>query len=312
MANQIIKLKNMTSRVLSFAGKDLLVGEVLDVSPSLQTFYKESTELFDIIGCGDIVVNDGTKDLSATDGWKWLLGNGGFPISEIGNKVWVHSSTKPVIDGKMFYVQWVGSGDNEDLMLLGQGPIAAIQNIPGTPRAHVDLKFANEFGDTFVHEGYAMWENAKLGDYVNALIVAEGTHVQQFQDLDLIVDIDGYLKYSPSGPGTGTHGFAAPPYLLPRTFSHDGDWDYDETNGLRPNFAGTGEYKMSINECIIHRFINRMPLLGTNGHPVRLASEDTFKLPHGYFLRLECVNASNSEWSAAFFITVYRERTFVP
>lgn len=312
MATQIIKLKNNTQRILSFAGKDLQVGEELDVNSSMQAFYKESSELFDMIGGEDIIVNNGIRDLSCTEGWKWLLGNGGFPISEVGNKVWVHSSTKPVIDGKMFYVQWVGSGDDEQNGLLGQGPIAAIQNTPGTPRSHVDLLFDSNFGDTYVHEGYAMWQDAKLGDYVNALICAEGCHLQQVQDLDLVIDEDGYILYSPLGPGTGTHGFASAPYLLPRTFSHDGDWDYDETNGLRPNFTKTGGYKMSVNESIIHRFINRMPLLGTNGHPVRLASEDTFKLPHGYFLRLECVNASDSTWAAAFFITVYRERTYKP
>lgn len=188
MANQIIKLKNNTPRILSFAGKDLQVGEELDVSSSMQSVYKESSELFDLIGCGEVIVNNGIKDLSSPEGWKWLIGNGSFPISEVGSKIWVHSSAKPVIDGKMFYIQWIGSGDDEDLGLLGQGPIAAIQNSPGTPRSYVDLKFSNDFGDTYIHEGYAMWENAKLGDHVNALICAEGTHLQQVQDLDLVID----------------------------------------------------------------------------------------------------------------------------
>lgn len=312
MATQLIILKNNTSRILSFAGKDLAVSEELEVSSSMQAFYKESQELLELIVNNDIVVSNGIKDLSTVEGWKWLLGNNSFPISEVGNKIWVHSSAKPVIDGKMFYSQWVGSGDDEQNGLLGQGPLGVVQNTQGTPKSYVDFKFSSEFGDTFIHEGFASWQNAKLGDYLNALIIAEGSHLQQMVNLDFIIDEEGYVLYSPLGPGTGTHGFASAPYLLPRSFSHDGDWDYDEINGLRPNWTKTGGYKISQNESIIHRFINRVPVLGTSATPTRLVSEDTFKIPHGYFLRLECVNVSDSDWSAAFFITVYRERTFQP
>jgi hypothetical protein len=309
---QIIILKNNTPRILSFEGKDLGVGEEFEVNSSMQQTWKLSQELFELVAHEDIIVNNGIKNLNPSEGWKWFLGNADLPRSEVGDKLWVHSSAKPIVDGKMFYSQWIGAGDNVEEHLLGQGPLAVIQNTPGTPKAHIDFVFDESFGDVYIHEGFAMWENAKLGDSLNALIVAEGTHLQQSVNLDLILDEDGYVLYSQSGPGTGTHGFASPPYLLPRSYSKDGDWDYSEQNGLTPNFTKTGGYKICANEATVHRFINRIPVLGTNTDALRLVSEDTFKVPHGYFLRLECNNASNSDWTAAFIITAYRERTFQP
>jgi hypothetical protein len=154
-----------------------------------------------------------------------------------------------------------------------------------------------------------MWENARIGDYINACVVSEGSYLQQSINLDLIVDADGWVSYSHLGPGTGTHGFASAPYLIARTFSKDGAWDYDERNGLLPNFTNHGNYKISIHERVVHRFMHKLPVLGTNTTPMRLVSEDSMKLPHGYFLRVECHNQSNTEWTAAFIITAYKERT---
>jgi hypothetical protein len=309
---QIVTVRNITTRILNLEGKDLHPNELFIVNNSLQTIFRDSSIVYELVATGDLIVGNGTSDFNAIEGWKWMLGNQSFPISEVGGKLWVHTSAKPVIPGKALYSQWVGCGDDEDAHLLGQGPLAVLRNSPGTPISQVDLKFSSEFGITYIHEGFVMWENASCGDYINALIVAEGTHLQQSVNLDLIIDINDYILYSPSGPGTGTHGFASNPYLLRRSFSEDGDWDYDPINSLRPNFTKTGGYKISKNEQVVHRFMNKLPLLGTNTTPLRLASEDTFQLPHGYFLRIQGHNQSNTSWNAAIIVTAYRERTFQP
>lgn len=310
---QIVILKNNTPRVLNFEGKELQIGEQYSVPPNLQFDWRFSNELFELVADSDIIINDGSKDYSPVEGWKWFLGNGDLPRSEIGGKLWVHSSAKPVIEGKSFLSTWIGAGDDEDNHIMGDGPLAVIKSEPGTPSKHIDVKFDSSIaGDVYLHEGFMLWQNAKLGDYVNAHIVAEGTHLQQMMNLDLVLDANGYILYSAQGPGTGTHGFASAPYLLPRSYSKDGDWDYDDIQGLRPNFTKTGLYKMNINEQVVHRIMHKLPVLGTNTNPARLVSEDSMKLPHGYFLRLECVNQSNSDWEAAFIITVYKERTCNP
>jgi hypothetical protein len=310
--SQIIIVKNITTRVINLDGKDLQPATEFAVNSGWQGILKESAIAYEAIASGDIVVNDGVKDLSPKEGWKWMLGNTNFPMSEVGGKVWVHSSAKPVLNGIQLYSQWVGCGDDEDNHLLGQGPLAVLRNSPGTPVSQVDIKFSNEFGLAYIHEGFVMWENASCGDYINALIVAEGTHLQQVANLDLILDIDNYVLYSPQGPGTGTHGFASTPYLLSRSYSQDGDWDYDPVNSLRPNFTKTGGYKISQNEQVVHRFMNKLPVMGTNTSPLRLASEDTFQLPHGYFLRIQGYNQSNTSWNAAIIVTAYRQKTFQP
>lgn len=310
MSEQIIILKNTTPRILSFDGKNLSVGENFTVNAGLQSMWKTNDELFHLIADGDITVNNGVNDLDHLAGWAWFTGNNDLPRSEVGNKIWVHSSAKPVIAGKSFYSQWIGAGDDEANHILGDGPLTVIQNSIGTPVSHVEMHFDQVgFGDVYVHEGFMMWENAKIGDYINAYVVSEGTHLQQFANLDLIVDTDGFVSYSQAGPGTGTHGFASAPYPINRSYSKDGAWDYSELTGLTPNFTNTGNFKICINEAVVHRFMHRLPVLGTNTHPMRLVSEDSMRLPHGYFLRVECHNASNTDWTAAFIITAYKERT---
>lgn len=306
----LVTLKNVTTRVINIAGKDLAPGESFEVTEAYKLILKTDNEVFSLISSGDIIVNNGTKDLSAIEGWQTLIGDNSFPISEIGSKIWVHSSSKPVLPDTQLYVQWIGAGDDTINHIIGEGPLGIINNSPGTPISTVDFEFDESFGAIYIHEGFATWQNAQPGDYLSALIVAEGTHLQQVQNLDLVLDSDNYVLYSTGGPGTGTHGFASQPYLLNRTFSKDGDWDYSAATSLVPNFTKTGEYKINVNEMPVHRFINKLPIFGTNTNPFRMPSEDTFDLPHGYFLRIEAHNVSNTDWQAAIMITVYRARTF--
>lgn len=129
-------------------------------------------------------------------------------------------------------------------------------------------------------------------------------------NLDLIIE-NNWVKPAPDGPGTGTHGFAGSPRLIPRTYSKDGDWDYDGTS-LIPNMIHTGNYRISDIEQHVHKYINRIPLVGTTNTHVPFSSDDTSLLPVGYFIRVKCVNASNSSWKATVFMEIYRERTHVP
>lgn len=310
---QIIIFKNTTSRVLSFGGKNLQVGEVFNVNYQIAEDWRTNEALFTLIGDGDIVVNNGSNDLSPIEGWKWFSGNEPLPRSEVGNKIWVHSSTKPVVSGKSFYSTWIGAGDDEINHSMGTGDLLAIKNEPGTPIKHVDMIFDQTLaGDVYIHEGFMMWDNAQVGDYINAHIVCEGSHLQQITNLDLTVDINGFVVPAQNGAGTGTHGFASTPYLLSRSFSKDGDWNFDAINGLTPNLEKNGAFKINVNEQVVHRIMHRLPIIGSSGSPLRLVSEDCLKLPHGYFIRVETHNVSNTTWSAAFIITAYKERTVAP
>lgn len=236
-----------------------------------------------------------------------------FPISDVGTKIWVHSSPKPVTD-KTLYVQWVGTGDDVVNHVLGGNDesLMHIHCTPGQYIAYKDMKFDPIFGQVFLHEGHLSWHNAGNQDHISADIMAEPTLVQPYANLNLVVDVDGWVRFSPDGPGTGTHGFAAIPHLLSRSFSMDGAWDYSPATGLTPSLTNTGAYKISIHEQPVHRFMNDIPVYGTNPMLFTLRSDESFLLPPGYFLRVNCHNVSNTEWHATVLVTVFRERTYQP
>jgi hypothetical protein len=238
-----------------------------------------------------------------------------FPISEVGGKVWVHSSSKPVLQGnRILYVQWTGRGDDVVNHVLGGAPdgLLHFECVPGQTVSYKDVKFDQSFGDIYIHEGYVSWHGAGNGDCVSADILAEPSLLQPFVNKDLIVNENGYVLYSPEGPGTGTHGFAATPQLLSRSFSHDGEWNYTPSTGLTPNFSNTGEWRISIHESPVHTFMRDIPVYGTNPTLFRLVCDESFRLPGGYFLRIRCHNNSDTSWHATVLITIYRERTYQP
>lgn len=234
-----------------------------------------------------------------------------LPISTDTNKLAVQHSAKPMFHDKVTYVVWTGAGDDLDNHLLSQGELLNWNLEPGVSEQSIDVKFDPIHGRVWLNEGYLRFENAGDGDYVSAYIMAPATQVQTMVNLDLIIDANNYVKYSPSGPGTGTHGFAATPVLLPRSYSRDGDWDYDGTN-LLPNFTGTGEYKMSTDEKAVHKYFNKVPVRGSCPTYFSMASDDTAELIHPYFVRITFHNISNTTWNAQVIMEIYRERTCEP
>jgi hypothetical protein len=143
------------------------------------------------------------------------------------------------------------------------------------------------------------------------------TPLQQLGGLDLIV-VNNEIKYSPGGPGTGTDGFADADkiVLAPRTFLHDGDWNYDPTNEstpLTPAMAGDGEYKMYDQDTLVHRFVNRLSCCGTSPY-FSITSDETTELPKHYYVRVCARHESGgtfpSAWHASIILEIYRERTY--
>jgi len=236
-----------------------------------------------------------------------------LPFSELGNKLAIHSSTKPSKDGKEFYLVWTGSGDDVtgSPIVLGGGQMMQFNMQAGTQKVPLDIMFAPEFGDVYIHEGYAKWENGGIGDHICAAVVTNPTPLQTAINLDLEIS-NNWVKYAAGGAGTGTHGFAGNPILIKRSKSKDGDWDYDTINGLVPNMSGTGMYKISDIEREVHKYINNIPTFGNSYGYTRLTSDETAYLPGGYFLRVTAHNVSNTSWTASIFMEVFREQTAVP
>ena len=234
-----------------------------------------------------------------------------LPMSPIdGKKLAVHQSTKPQIDGLTTYAVWGGAGDNG---VIGDGDLLDFEMTVGVASVSKDVAYNDAHGRVWVHEGYLKFENGGHGDYISADIHAKASVLSTdggVVDLDLEIT-DNWVHLAAGGPGTGTHGFAGTPVLIPRPFSKDGDWDYDGTT-LTPNTGGTGAYKISDIERVVHRYFNKIPCCGTCSAFFSMTSNETTEMPVGYYMKITAYNNSNTDWMASVIMEIYRERTHVP
>lgn len=234
-----------------------------------------------------------------------------LPFSDIGikEKIAVHTSYKPnTLTDTQIYAMWTGCGDDMGNAGVGEGPRLEFQMTPGNPTESVIMEFHPDNGRVWLHEGYVQFTNAGFGDCMTAEIRARGCTLQTSANLDLVLT-GNWVSFAPGGAGTGTHGFAdANLALIPQTFTKDGEWDYDEVNGLVPNLAGTGGYRIAIVDKTVHKFINEIPFFGTSSY-VEFSSDETSELRANYYIRLKCYNNSDTTWNLCAFIECYRERT---
>lgn len=236
-----------------------------------------------------------------------------FPISDIdGKRIAVHASTKPLIENTVYAV-FTGCGDDMS-GTGGGGDMLDFYLTPTEETVSVDVEFNPKHGKVWIHEAYMRFIDGGVGDYVDAGIMAKPTNLQQVANKVLLVDDEGFVTFSPNG--IGTHGFADTNIvLLPRTFSMDGDWDYNESNPenpLTPNFEGNGEYRINVNERMVHRYVHKIPCYGTCPTYFSLQSSEAARLHTNYFLRVTAHNISKTDWFASCFLEIYRERTIDP
>ncbi len=320
--SRIIKIKNASGAGGTWVGKTIPNGEYVDVSSDAACEWVADSQVFTDIGSGDLIVNKGadtTDDITdPTEGWNWLLGDT-LPYSKhLEGKLAVHSSSKPEPTGHETYAVWAGSGDDpsqpDPTDSLGAGDLLMFNMTFDVGGSHVeskDVKFDPRHGRVWIHEAYLKFENGGIQDYLSADIMAPATPMQTSVNLDYYIE-DDWVKYATGSPA-GTHGWAGTPVLIPRTFSMDGDWDWDGTN-LTPNFTGTGGYKISSIDRPVHRYFNKIPLYGSSTTYFTMSSEETAELPisMGYFIRINVFNNSNTNWSLSCIMEIYRERTVDP
>lgn len=226
-----------------------------------------------------------------------------------GDKVATYVSSKPLVAGKTFYATWTGAGDNPTTGEIAGGDLLTFVFGTEDTELNKSARFHPDNGEVYLHDGYIKWEGAHIGDYITVRICSDATLLQQAANLDLILDGE-WIQYSPSGPGTGTHGFAATPTLVPRSYSLDGDWDYTTAGGLVPNFDGTGSFKMANIKKAVHTFVNKMPLIGASESYMKLFSEESTLLPAGFSMDITvyCSDGSGT-LQASTIIYVYRQQT---
>ncbi len=315
----IVRVKNNTAVDKNWVGKTITAGTYYQIPASDLPLWRDDDDVFLSVANGELVVNDGTNDITdPTKGWNWLLGNT-LPYSDtVQGKLAVHASSRPLINDDV-YVVWTSAGDDPinfgTNASIGNGELLVYNFTSTTPSITKEVKFDPAHGRVWLHEAYIKFENAGVGDYLEADVVAPPTQLQTTSNLDLEITPDNWVVPAAGGPGTGTHGFAGNPVLIKRSFSKDGDWDYDPATGsLIPNTSGTGMYKISNIERNVHRYVNKFALLGTNSTYFSITSEETTELPvnMGYFLRITAYNNSGTAWRLSVILEIYRTRTVVP
>ena len=282
-----------------YAGQTILNGESYTMTAGDFDTFREDSDLMQDIANGDVVVNDGSVDLDPIAGWGFILGNKvQAEITQVSSgtdrKIATHTSTKPIVDGKTYYATWAGAGDDMATGEAGAGPLAVVEIATANTDGMQDAHFHPDNGEVHLFDGYIQWEGAGVGDEICVEVrAAPSPVIDHTVSLDLVVDGDGWVSYSQSGPGTGTHGFAGVPSLIVRSFSKDGEWDYSSATGLVPNFAGTGHYKISTQDKLVHRFVNRLPMIASSYGIFSIDSTEATLVPQGLYVRMHAHTGDN-------------------
>jgi len=229
-----------------------------------------------------------------------------FVSSEGRNRVL--ASTKPVIPGKILYFHWTGVSDDVSgaNTVVGGGESCLVELSAQDNTKSVDLYFGNfKHGElVYIAGGAFQWENTDFGDMISMIVMASATPTQQSTNLDF--NVDGEDRLVATTPGTGTHGLAGTPVFV-TNFCNKGYWNLD--SNLQPVFVPgmTGMFDWFTVEREAARFVNKLPLFGTETKGMQLSSPETSQLPHGYFLRVECINGGGGGWKLVGSVMLYRE-----
>lgn len=221
----------------------------------------------------------------------------------------VLASTKPVLPGKILYFYWAGVSDDVSdpaKVGVGNGNPVLIDVEVGDATKKVDLYFGNySHGElVYIAGGAFQWENTTFGDAISMIVMAAATPTQQSVNLDY--NVDGDNRLIATTPGTGTHGLAGTPVFVPH-YCNKGYWNLtaDFQAEFRP--GGDGMFDWYTVEREAARFVNQLPLFGTETKGLQLSSPETSQLPAGYFLRICCHNGTGTAWKLTGSVMLYRE-----
>jgi hypothetical protein len=334
---RVITITNVSGQERTYGGQTIADTETYIVANETERqALKLDSSLFGAVSTGAVLIGDGTSTFSdPVKGWEWLQG----AITEVlitqntpalGNKVAVHSSPKPELEGTETFVVWTGAGDDPnatDGCGLGEGDLLNFLMTIGIPEVTKDVIWNQAaFGRVWIHEAYLKFTNGGNGDYITAYVMSKPSNILDAAtvaalegagqlplgavSLDLVQheEDETRFKMAPDGPGTGTHGFGGTPVLVPHTFTKNGDWDFDGTN-LLPNLTGTGSFTIHNVEKICHKYVNKVPCFGTCATYFMMSSDETAEIRDGYFARITCYNKSNTNWQASVLMEIYREQT---
>ena len=235
-----------------------------------------------------------------------------FPISivdnlKVGNKLKVASSPKPESETKSYFSCWSNSGDDVINHIIWGGDKLSFSFSPGINKIEKRLYFDPVFGDVFIYSGCCMWKNGNEGDSMYAGLWGPATLLQTHVNLNLVLE-GTRVKYSEDGPGTGTHGFASNPILIPNK-TRSGYWNYSPVTGLVPDLTGNGKYDIFTEEKEVFRMINGLEFFGNSNGYIDIKGLDSVQILYPYFIKVVFETNGNSNLYASCYLCLYRENS---
>jgi hypothetical protein len=222
-------------------------------------------------------------------------------------------------------IMWTGIGDDtSDVTKVGGGETLTFAHVIGDAEPmvkYIDFNVAEN--ETWLHEGYMTWENAKL-DTLTLQMVPRTVTVSGVTGGDKTL-YGGYLVV-PTPPGHGNYevvndltqpngGLIYMPnndLNEPPTAYWDADYNEDthEYENIRPNYTAQGRYNIFSYEVIFAEFMRQIPFLGSGF--IALNSSDTDQLGHG--MRLKMIADTNNavddhDWSVACIMCLHRDHS---
>jgi hypothetical protein len=237
------------------------------------------------------------------------------------NKLRVHQTSRKL----GLRIMWTGIGDDtSDPDKVGDGETLTFNHNIGDEEPmvkYIDFNIAGN--ETWIHEGYMTWENAKL-DTLTLQMVPRTVTVSGVTGGDKTV-YGGYLVV-PTPPGYGnveivndlTDPIGGLVYMPNNDLDEsptaywDADWNSStgKYENIVPNYTGTGRYNIFSYEIIFAEFIRQVPFLGSGF--IALTSSDTDQLGQG--MRLKMIADTNNtvddhDWAVACIMCLHRDHS---
>lgn len=319
----ILILKNTKNFILNIDDLSLILhpSEVVNISEKFTTFeIASSNDLVSNVASGNILVNDGTNDLTITEAIRYCTMHTVIDgPRDRSSKLRVHQTARAL--GTMIY--FTGKGDSPSNPVdIGNGSEFRIHHKVGDPMEvyrYVDFNCVEN--QTWVHEGYILWDNAQFDtismeilprtvkvvagqntqymDYNGVLLPAAGNgNVLLASGMDL-TSPSGGLVYMPLDD-TGERA----------TAFWDANWNTTTKRfeNITPNPTGKGKYNIFTKEVLFASFANSLPLLGTGFE--RIVSDDTDEVGQGWRFKFRLkTNEPDHEWRIAFILSMHRKDT---
>ena len=287
-----------------------------------------STDLIASVLAGDLIVNDGEKDLSANDGAVYLALH---PVTigpkDPSGKMRVHQTSRPTGTQTM----WCGTGDDPtDVNDVGGGEEYIFEHEAGDPTTQSKIVDLNTIANpTYLHEALLTWKGCDMDRVTAGMVPVVVTGNTGQTGTNYNVDPDTGMVVPAAGDGTFelTSDLTQPDGGLVQMVEHSDSgskppafWnaDFNTTTGLFENITaaplGDGEFNLFTVEIYLLKFFVNVPLLG-DGFQI-FNSSDTDPVGHGLRMKVEWkTNAAtipgpgDHKWQFAAVLIMHREKT---